>query len=65
MTTDTARWDPLVAELVQIVGDLARLSAAATGQREAVAQLQEGAAHVATAASLLLPLSSLGRAEEL
>ncbi len=58
-------WNLVVKELIEIVGDLARLSSAAAGQREVVARIEEGARHIATAASMALPLSTLGRAEAL
>lgn len=59
----TLAWDAVVDELVRTLGVLARLSAAATGEGEIVAQIQEGAVHVARAATLALPKSRYGRSE--
>ncbi len=58
---DAERWDEVVRELIEVVGALARLSAAATGEAAIVEQIQEGAQHVARAASMALPRSTLGR----
>ncbi len=59
----TEMWDATVNDLVRILGDLALLSAAATGEREVVEQIQAGAEHVARAAALALPRSRFGRPE--
>jgi hypothetical protein len=56
----TARWDPVVLRLTEILGDLALLSAASTGERAVTAQIDEAASHVARAAALALPLSKYG-----
>lgn len=58
--TDTARWDPIVVKLTEILGDLALLGAAATGERAVTAQIDEAASHIARAAALALPRSRYG-----
>lgn len=57
---DLARWDSIGRELVEVLGDLALLGAAATGVGEVVAQIGEAASHVARAAALVLPKSRYG-----
>jgi hypothetical protein len=56
----TERWDSIVEELVWIVADLARLTAAATSEREVVAQLREASRHAARAGVLALPRTRYG-----
>ncbi len=60
---DTDRWDPIVKELLEIVGRLATLSAAATGEALIVARIREAAMRACRAATLALPLSSYRRAD--
>jgi hypothetical protein len=60
----TERWDSIVEELAWIVGDLARLTAAAKGEREVVAQLREAARHAARAGVLALPRTRYGARRE-
>jgi hypothetical protein len=62
--SNTARWDLIVEELVWLVSDLARLTAAATGEPRIVAQLREASRHAARAGVLALPLSRYGGREE-
>ncbi len=59
---DLARWDSIGRELVEVLGELALLGAAATGAREVVAQIGEAASHIARAAALALPKSRYGAA---
>ncbi len=57
----TDRWDETVRDLVRAVGDLARLSAAATGEPLIVVHLREAAMQACRAAELALPLSRYAR----